>query len=108
VFVILNAASVESPLPADATIRALALAPEHYRDRSVTLIGRFRGSNLFGDLPLPVAKSRWDFVLQSADSAVWITGLRPRGKGFDLDPTARVDTGHWLQVTGTVRFEGAL
>jgi Bacterial Ig-like domain len=108
VFVLLGATAVESPLPADPTLRAIAIAPERYANRSVTVVGRFRGVNLYGDLPQPVGKSRWDFVLQSADGAVWVTGLRPRGKGFDLDTGARVDTGRWLQVTGTVRREGAL
>jgi hypothetical protein len=107
-FVILNATTVESPLPADPSVRALALAPGHYAGKQVTVVGRFRGANLFGDLPLPVAKSRWDFVLQSADAAVWVTGIRPRGKGFDLDPGARRDTGGWLQVSGTVRADGPL
>jgi hypothetical protein len=51
-------------------------------------------------------KSRWDFVLQSADAAIWTSGLQPRGKGFNLDPGARVDTGKWLRVEGTVRTEG--
>ena len=108
VFVLLAATSVESPLPAEPSIRALALAPDRYQDRAVTVTGRFRGANLYGDLPQPVNKSRWDFVLQSADAAVWVTGMRPRGKGFNLDPMARVDTGQWLQVTGTLRHDGAL
>jgi len=106
-FVLLSATSVESPLPAEPSIRALALAPDHYQDRSVTVTGRFRGANLYGDLPQPVNKSRWDFVVQSADAAVWVTGMRPRGKGFNLDPMARADTGQWLQVTGTLRHDGA-
>ena len=108
VFVIVGATAVVSPLPTDPNIRAIALAPERYADRGVTVTGRFRGANLYGDLPLPVSKSRWDFVLQSADAAVWVAGMRPRGKGFDLDPGARVDTGRWLQVAGTLRHEGAL
>jgi len=37
---------------------------------------------------------------------VWISGLRPKGKGFELDPSARVDTGRWVQIAGTVRREG--
>lgn len=102
VFVLLNATTAESPLPADATIRALALAPDHYDGRTITVVGRFRGANLYGDLPMPVAKSQWDFVLQSADAAIWVTGKRPKGKGFDLDPGRRIDTGQWLQVSGTV------
>ena len=108
VFVLLGATAAESPLPADPTLRAVAIAPEHYADRAVTLVGRFRGVNLYGDLPQPVGKGRWDFVLQSADGAVWITGMRPRGKGFDLDTGARVDTGRWLQVTGMLRHTGPL
>lgn len=107
-FVLLNATTAESPLPTDPTLRAIALAPGHYAGRAVTIAGRFRGANLFGDLPQPVNKSRWDFVLQSADAALWITGMRPRGKGFDFDIGSRVDTRRWLDVAGTVRHEGAL
>jgi hypothetical protein len=52
--------------------------------------------------------SQWDFVLHNADAAVWITGERPRGKGFNLDVSARVDTRAWLQITGTVRTSRGL
>ena len=108
-FVILGATSVESPLPADPTIRALALAPDRYVGQGVTVTGRFRGANLYADLPQSAAtKGRWDFVLQSADAAIWVTGIRPKGKNFDLDVNSRIDTGRWLQVAGTVRREGAL
>ena len=109
VFVILNASTVESPLPAEPTIRALALAPDQYLGKGVTVTGRFRGANLFADLPQgPGTKGRWDFVLQSADSAVWVSGVRPRGRNFDLDVNSRVDTGRWVQVAGTVRRTGPL
>jgi hypothetical protein len=108
VFVILGASVVESPLPQAPTLRAIALAPGQYEGREVTLVGRFKGANLYGDLPQGVGKSKWDFVLQTADAAVWVTGLRPRGRGFELDPTRRVDTGRWLQVTGSVRRDGTL
>jgi hypothetical protein len=57
-------------------------------------------------LPQAVAKSKWDFVLQSADGAIWVTGLRPKGKDFELDPSARVDTGRWLEVKGTIQRDG--
>jgi hypothetical protein len=106
VFVILSATLLEAPLPPAPTIRAIALAPDRYVDREVRVVGRFRGRNLYGDLPQPLNKDKWDFVLQSADGAIWITGMRPRGKGFDLDPTARVDTGTWLEVTGVVQKQG--
>ena len=109
VFMILAAATVQSPLPAEPSLRALALAPERYVGKGVTVTGRFRGANLFADLPMSAGtKGRWDFVLQSADSAIWVTGVRPRGRGFDLDVNSRLDTGRWLQVAGTVRRTGAL
>jgi Big-like domain-containing protein len=106
VFVILSATLAEAPLPPAPTIRAIALAPERYVEREVRIVGRFRGRNLYGDLAQPLNKDRWDFVIQSADAAIWVTGMRPRGKGFDLDPGARVDTGRWLDVTGVVRRQG--
>ena len=109
VFMILNATAVDSPLPVEPSIRALALAPDHYIGKGVTVTGRFRGANLFADLPTSAGtKGRWDFVLQSADAAIWVSGVRPRGKGFDLDVNSRMDTGRWLQVAGTLRRDGPL
>lgn len=106
VYVILGATFVEGPAPSAPTIRGIALMPEQFDGKQVTVVGRFRGRNLYGDAPRGVAKSKWDFILQSADGAVWITGLRPKGKDFDLNPEARVDTGRWLEVKGTVQREG--
>ncbi len=108
VFVITGATMVESSLPTAPTLRALALAPDKYADRGVTVVGRFRGRNLYGDLPQPLNKGKWDFVVQSADAAVWVAGVRPKGRDFDLDPGARVDTGRWLEITGVVRRSGPL
>jgi hypothetical protein len=106
VFAIINAALVEAPLPPAPTIRAIVLAPDRYADREVRISGRFRGRNLYGDLPQPLNKDRWDFVLQSADASIWISGMRPKGTDFELDPAARVDTGKWLEVTGVVQKKG--
>jgi hypothetical protein len=109
VFIILHASAVESPLPDDPNLRALALAPDRYIGKGVTVTGRFRGANLLADLPQGAGtKGRWDFVLQSADAAIWVSGVRPRGRGFDLDVNSRMDTGHWLKVAGTLRRDGAL
>lgn len=107
-FVILNASRLDAPpAPPSPSLRDIAMIPSAYASRPVTVSGRFRGRNLYGDLPAPLNLSKWDFVLQSADAAVWVSGMRPRGKGFDLDPGARVDTGRWLEVSGTVRTEGS-
>jgi hypothetical protein len=90
------------------SIRALALEPWHFDGERVTVVGQFRGRNLFGDLPDAPGRSRYDFVLRAADAAVWVTGLQPRGKGFDLSVDARVDTGRWLQVSGIVGADRGL
>jgi hypothetical protein len=108
VFVVLNASLVDATIPEAPSLRAIALAPERYENRSATVSGRFRGRNLLGDLATPLpTPGKWDFVLKSADAAVWISGLRPRGRGFELDPSARMDTGRWVQIEGTVRREGS-
>jgi hypothetical protein len=89
------------------TVRALALDPWRYAGRDVTVVGRFRGLNLYGDLPQSPGRERWAFVLHLADGAVLVTGLRPKGDGFDLNPSARVDTGRFLEVSGMVSvFKG--
>jgi Bacterial Ig-like domain len=108
VYVILGASLVEAALPDTPTLRAIVMAPERYENRGVSISGRFRGRNLHADLAAPLpTPTKWDFVVQSADASLWISGLRPRGRGFELDPGARVDTGRWLQIAGTVRHDGS-
>lgn len=106
---VLNVASV---LPAEPTptptIRALAVEPWKFEGQSVSVTGQFGGRNLFGDLPAAPAKDKYDFVLRGTEGAVWVTGLRPKGKNFDLNVDARVDTSHWLQVTGALKRERGL
>ncbi|MDA1095391.1 MAG: Ig-like domain-containing protein [Acidobacteria bacterium] len=94
--------------PEAATIQALSLEPTRYLDQTVTVIGRFRGRNLYGDLPEAPGSSPHDFVLQSGNAAVWVVGKEPRGRGFKLDVMARVDTGRWLEVTGLVQGDAQL
>lgn len=91
-----------SPNVAAPPLRAVALSPDRFIGQRVSIIGQFRGRNLFGDLPAGPGVDRWDFVVRTTDAAVWVTGQRPRGQGFDLDVARRMDTGRWLRVTGTV------
>lgn len=90
------------------SLRALTATPERYANRAVTVTGRFRGRVPPNDgfPPLhPPNRSRWDFLLNAEDSAVWVSGIRPAGWDFDFDPLSPSDvrTGAWLEVTGTVR-----
>jgi hypothetical protein len=93
---------------ASPSIRTLAMFPEKFEGKPITLRGRFRGRNLGGELPSWPRQTEYDFVLQAADGATWVTGVRPRGKGFDLDTKARRDLGRWLEVTGTAAIVGGL
>ncbi len=100
--IIATAVSAASSPPAPS-IRAIVLNPSRYLEEKVTVTGQFAGRNLFGDLADAPAKGRYDFVIRSTDAALWVSGARPRGKGFDLSIDARIDTGRWLEVTGVVR-----
>ena len=68
----------------------------------MTVTGNFRGRNLFGDTPAAPGDGRYDFVLRGAEGAIWVTGIRPRGRNFDLDLDRRIDTDKWVEVTGVV------
>jgi Bacterial Ig-like domain len=97
------------PAPVAAPpIRAVGLNPSRYLEQKVTLTGQYSGRNLLGDLPDAPNKSRYDFVLRSADAAIWISNMRPKirdssGKEFDLALDSRIDSGRWLQVKGTIQ-----
>jgi hypothetical protein len=107
-YVLTGATWADAPAQNDNSLRAVALTPSRFEGRTVTVRGRFRGRNLFGDAPAWPRQSQWDFMLQSADAAVWVLGKRPRGDGFDLSTTNRAHTGRWLEVTGTVEIRDAL
>lgn len=100
--IITSAVSPTQP-PTTPSIRSIVLTPSRFVDQKVTVTGQFAGRNLFGDLPDAPGRSRYDFVLRSTDAAIWVTGVQPKGKGFNLSLDARLDTGRWLEVTGTVR-----
>lgn len=96
-------ASTPSPPSSTPTLRQLALDPERYEGEALTVSGQFGGRNLYGDLAQAPRVGRHEFVIRAAGGAAWVTGVEPRGRGWRLNPDARVDTGQWLEVTGTVR-----
>jgi hypothetical protein len=98
---LLGTSAAASTVPTAPTIRALVLFPSRYVDQTVTVVGQYDGRNLQGDLPNAPANSRYDFVIRSADAAIWVSHVRPRGKDFELALDGRIDTGRWLEVTGT-------
>ncbi len=100
---VVASAIAQASQPAAPSIRNVVLFPSRYLDQKVTLTGQFGGRNLLGDLPEAPGQSRYDFVLRSADAAIWVTNMRPRGKDFELAVDARIDTSKWLEVTGTLQ-----
>ena len=100
---LLKVTNVTEAAPATTpSVRALALEPWKFDGQTVTVTGNFRGRNLFGDTPAAPGEGRYDFVLRGAEGAIWVTGLRPRGRNFDLDLDRRIDTDKWVEVTGVV------
>jgi hypothetical protein len=93
---------------ATPTLRALALEPWKFAGQTVTVTGNFRGRNLFGDLPDAPGKGRYDFIVRGGDGSVWVTGMRPRGSGFDFDVDRRIDSNRWLQITGPLLHDRGL
>lgn len=106
-FIRVTAVTTAAPATAES-VRALALEPWKFEGQTITVSGNFRGRNLFGDLPDTPGKSRYDFVLRGAEGAIWVTGLRPRGRGFELDVDRRVDSDRWVQITGKLAHDRGL
>jgi len=106
---ILRATSVsEAQTATAASVRSVTLEPWKFNGQTVTIVGNFRGRNLFGDLAGSPNKSKFDFVLRGTEGAIWVTSLRPKGDKFDLDINRRVDSDRWLEVTGKVVHEHGL
>jgi hypothetical protein len=105
---IVATAVAPTTVPAQATIRAIVLNPSRYVDQKVAITGQFSGRNLLGEMPDAPGKSRYDFVLRSTDAAIWVANMRPRvkdasGKDVEFGLDARIDTGRWLTLRGTVQ-----
>lgn len=91
-----------------AAAALLAFPPKAGTRPKVVLTGQFRGRNLLGDLPAASQRGPTDWVLKEGDTALWVTGRPPRGKGFSLDPGYKGDTARWLEVTGTAEVAGGI
>jgi hypothetical protein len=81
------------------------MAAEKLAPTPVTVIGKFRGGNLFGDLPYSSRKRGGDWIIKDDLYSVWVTGKGPSGDGWDLSIRATGDTVNWLKVTGIPRVD---
>ena len=71
-------------------------------DQPVEVVGQFRGSNLFADLPSATRLRAGvnDWVIREGAASIWVIGTKPEGNGWSLDPWSRRDTSTWLRVAG--------
>ena len=88
------------------TLAETGVAAAAAEGKPVRAIGQFRGANLCRDLPTESRRDSADWVLLTSEGPLWVTGRRPAGKGFQLDPAYRADTARWLEVTGKVAGRG--
>jgi hypothetical protein len=90
------------------TLEALVLECDRFAGTTVTVVGQFRGANLFNDLPAAPGRDRYAFVLRSGAAALWVTGLRPRVNNVELNLRTRTDTDRWFAVEGTLKRDRGL
>lgn len=84
----------------EVSISDIVAEPARYAGKTVRVVGRFRGHNLYADLPQGSQRNPADWVLLDGEAAVWVSGKPPRGKGWSLDPGYKADTARWLEVSG--------
>jgi hypothetical protein len=90
------------------TLESLVLKPGGHDGQTVRVVGKFRGRNLYGDLPVRSQRNSSDWVIKDDLFAVWVTGKKPKGTGFDLDPGLKRDTGKWVVVVGRPETSGTV
>lgn len=67
---------------------------------AVRVIGKFRGANIFGDLPVISRRTRSDWVIKDNLYALWVIDKAPEGDDWKLNPIRERDTIHWLEIVG--------
>jgi len=94
--------------PTGDTLADLISSGDLRSGTAVTITGVFRGRNLFDDLPKDSRRGADDWVLRDGAFAAWVTGKRPSGKGWSLDPTSRGDARWRVEVVGKVEVSGGI
>jgi hypothetical protein len=97
------------PIKADeVTLEQLVTQAGKLDGKTVRVVGKFRGRNLFGDLPARSERDSSDWVIKDDLYAVWVTGKRPKGSGWELDLGLRRDTSKWIEVVGRPETIGSV
>ena len=92
---------VKGPLKfVDVSLESLVSRPGQEDGKTVRVVGKFRGRNLYGDLPARSERASGDWVIKDDLYAVWVSGRKPKGSGWELDANLKRDTGKWIEVIG--------
>jgi len=92
---------VKGPLKfVDTSLEKLVSRPGKADGQTVRVVGKFRGRNLYGDLPARSERASGDWVIKDDVYAVWVSGRKPKGPGWELDASLKRDTGKWIEVIG--------
>jgi Big-like domain-containing protein len=74
------------------TLEKLVSSPGKRDGQTIRVVGKFRGRNLYGDLPAASERQSADWVIKDDLYAVWVTGKKPKGAGWELDNGLKRDT----------------
>jgi hypothetical protein len=94
--------------PEGLDLREIVKPDTTYAGQTVTVVGLFGGHDLMSELAPGSARTPQDWVLRQPPHAIWVTGRKPQGKGWKLDPTYKGDVVRWVEVTGRVEVKGGL
>jgi hypothetical protein len=100
---------VKGPIKApEVRLEALVTRPGDRDGQTITVVGQFRGRNLYGDLPARSQRDSDDWVIKDDVFAIWISDHKPKGDGFALDAGLKRDTGKWLEIVGKPDTRGGV
>lgn len=98
-------AEIQAP---SVSLESLVGKPGSRDGQTVRVVGKFRGRNLYGDLPASSQRATADWVIKDDLYAIWVSGRRPRGSGWALDAGLKRDTGKWVEVIGKPETRGGV
>ena len=84
----------------EVSLEKLVATPGKRDGQMIRVVGKFRGKNLYGDLPASTQRTSADWVIKDDLYAIWVTGRKPKGTGWELDASLKRDTGKWIEVIG--------
>jgi hypothetical protein len=84
----------------EVSLEKLVATPGKRDGQMIRVVGKFRGRNLYGDLPVRTQRTTADWVIKDDLYAIWVTGKKPKGTGWELDSSLKRDTGKWIEVIG--------